>query len=767
MTTEIKTHRWNQIGGCITEISTEKTRILIDFGEELPGSRNKKGFPFPWEERKVDAVLFTHYHGDHIGRFSEAYQHADVYMSELSRDVLVNIHGHLAKHLPLLAEWKPEKAARLAAEAQSHADTLARLNGPRVHLFRPHESRTFPVGEDIRVTPFWVDHSAADACMLLIETGDKTILHTGDFRGHGLHGEGGQAVLSTVRRLAERKPIDSLVIEGTMMSRSDGESYSEEDLFRDAGRLLAHHKHVFLVISSTNLDSIQTFYRAAANRRLPFYVYNRYCKTQLETLGKYAGERWEAPTFEDVEQLRSPSRLREGGVVLIKANEQGRKLLESCADCRPAVVYSMWPGYYKRKLDPDLCAFVEACREKSIPVYPLTDSTYGPLHTSGHASLELIAEVIRAANPRALYPIHTEDAWEFLRLDIPDPLKEELQNRMIQEGETGGYSPEEDHRCLSDAALAKFLPGNPWCKFIDLVKAHPGELAFCFRGNSENAAVIYYRNHVAFHITAKGYVKFNFDHARYLKPEAWSAQRELLLRCGYSFEKKQQERPRDGSESIGYVTMPPEAVQKLTPKALEALYTGSIRQMIDSFSEAQGLKEKSVQQQLFLSTSFKTLRDGCFFYDMEFRQPYGRLLHCKNQPDMLGIRFDAAGVPRRMLFAEVKSTLAALGGESGLDAHIRGMEAYPPGLLPIRGLDACRILQQYRALGLLEECPTSLQEADFTSLPREILLIFTGKDTIDALGNYAALLREYTEVTDEFPWISVTGPIAIYRRALP
>ena len=42
MATEIKIHRGDQIGGCITEIWTGKTRILIDFGEELPGSKNEE-----------------------------------------------------------------------------------------------------------------------------------------------------------------------------------------------------------------------------------------------------------------------------------------------------------------------------------------------------------------------------------------------------------------------------------------------------------------------------------------------------------------------------------------------------------------------------------------------------------------------------------------------------------------------------------------------------------------------------------------------------
>lgn len=58
MMTEIKIYRGNQIGGCITEIWTGSTRILIDFGEELPGSGNKEPFAFPWEEHPVDAVFF-------------------------------------------------------------------------------------------------------------------------------------------------------------------------------------------------------------------------------------------------------------------------------------------------------------------------------------------------------------------------------------------------------------------------------------------------------------------------------------------------------------------------------------------------------------------------------------------------------------------------------------------------------------------------------------------------------------------------------------
>ena len=49
----IKIHRGlDQIGGCITEISTETSRVFIDFGQNLPGN----GVPTTPEE---DEALVT------------------------------------------------------------------------------------------------------------------------------------------------------------------------------------------------------------------------------------------------------------------------------------------------------------------------------------------------------------------------------------------------------------------------------------------------------------------------------------------------------------------------------------------------------------------------------------------------------------------------------------------------------------------------------------------------------------------------------------
>ena len=91
MKPEIKVYQGDQIGGCITVISTDNTKIVIDFGETLPGAEKESEIEFDWKHANVDAVFFTHYHGDHIGRFMEIPDDVDLYMGEVTFKVMLNI----------------------------------------------------------------------------------------------------------------------------------------------------------------------------------------------------------------------------------------------------------------------------------------------------------------------------------------------------------------------------------------------------------------------------------------------------------------------------------------------------------------------------------------------------------------------------------------------------------------------------------------------------------------------------------------------------
>ena len=92
---EIIVHRGtHQIGGCVTEIKSEKgTRIAIDIGENLPSMTKKENIELDVagltnrEEKPFDAVIVTHYHGDHIGLYNKVLPEIPIYMGEVSKEI--------------------------------------------------------------------------------------------------------------------------------------------------------------------------------------------------------------------------------------------------------------------------------------------------------------------------------------------------------------------------------------------------------------------------------------------------------------------------------------------------------------------------------------------------------------------------------------------------------------------------------------------------------------------------------------------------------
>lgn len=98
-----------------------------------------------------------------------------------------------------------------------------------------------------------------------------------------------------------RRKVDYLITEGTMMGERKDENIKKESaLYDEAKRLFKENRYVFLVISSTNLDSLVSFYHAALDNEMFMYCYNYYFYKQLKTFSKAAGERSPWYRFEDI-----------------------------------------------------------------------------------------------------------------------------------------------------------------------------------------------------------------------------------------------------------------------------------------------------------------------------------------------------------------------------------------------------------------------------------------------------------------------------------
>ena len=129
----------HQIGGVATEIATDKTRIIIDMGDEL--SLDSDFVPEDLQisgvtdyNGKCDAILFTHNHGDHVGQIKNIRSEISLYMGELAKEIL------------LKTIYKPEE------------ETISKIKNANVF----EVGKKFQVG-DIFITPFSIDHSAVDS----------------------------------------------------------------------------------------------------------------------------------------------------------------------------------------------------------------------------------------------------------------------------------------------------------------------------------------------------------------------------------------------------------------------------------------------------------------------------------------------------------------------------------------------------------------------------------------------------------------------------
>lgn len=422
MSVTIKFHRGtNQIGGTITEIYTEHTHIFIDFGSELSVPEEEstdKDMVRMIQNAKCDGVLFTHYHGDHIGLMGEIPEKdiegklVRLAIGRTSRQVLINIHKTLCKNQNL----PPDKQAE-------HIKMLQLLNDTQ-RWENLCDGKAFDLG-DFKITPVSVDHSAYDAFLFIIEAEGKCIVHTGDFRAHGRLGQ------NLFKRLAQHlkgKRVDVLLTEGTMMSRLSEKVLSEKELEKRAIEELKkpENKYAFLICSSTNMESLASFHNAALSLGRRFFV-NYYVKEQLELYSETAGrERRDfsfiaARAFEPIDEYnrilgstQMEYMKKNGFLMLVGESEHYTERMEyfrqEDPEKTPLLIYSMWGGYLDEDNDaykPELKALYDR--------WP----RHLHLHTSGHACKEDIEEMIQLVNPKeAIIPIHTEKRERFAKLSM-------------------------------------------------------------------------------------------------------------------------------------------------------------------------------------------------------------------------------------------------------------------------------------------------------------------------------------------------------------
>ena len=400
MSVSICIHRAAQkIGGnCIEITDSSGKRLLLDAGRPLD-TPDGELTPVPATldtTKPVSGVLLSHAHQDHCGLLDT-----------------------LPAEWPVYCGKATERLLRLSA-------TMGRtpLAQTCVHW---ENGQAIPIGP-FTVTPRLIDHSAFDAYALQIDVEGKTIVYSGDFRAHGRKAKLTEAIMRT-----PPKRVDVLIMEGTnlpaagaVLKPTPTEAELEEQF---ASLFKTCTGRVFVSWASTNIDRTVTLYRACKQSGRVL-VPDLYCMLVLMRLNEFAQipqPEWKGGHMRAVatrKMMDLMKRLGEPGLIeylkkhraAMSANKlpatpekwviMARSSLVDDYRKKGVVpteddawVWSLWNGYLEQESTLPMREFFAPCQKAYI-------------HSSGHASLDVLQKFAKAMQPKMLIPVHGETWME-------------------------------------------------------------------------------------------------------------------------------------------------------------------------------------------------------------------------------------------------------------------------------------------------------------------------------------------------------------------
>ena len=416
----------HEIGGTLIELKTTRTRMLIDAGyplflngmpieddlAKLPAEKLLELGVLPpikglyrWDEPSFDAVIISHAHIDHYGLLH--YVHSDI---------------------PVFMSVGTKKLIEIS-QIFKICDTYP-IN---IREFKMYE--IFEIG-DLLIKPYLMDHSAFDAAAFEISAEEKTIIYSGDFRGHGR-----KAVCLDSFIKHAKKQADILLTEGTMFGRQDEKILTESELEKSIENEIKNYNAPALFQSSgQNIDRIVTFYRVALKLRKTFVVdiYTANILYELRQLGnnlpypsnKYSNIKVFYPymltqkIFNEIGEgyakrfsaFHMPKEKLKNGQnnIIMMVRPSMLKDIQNCNLQDGVFIYSMWQGYRESDYQQKFEKYLQSIGFKLIA-----------LHTSGHATVPDIKRLVKGLDPNKIIPIHTMTPNAFMDFSDKTELKED------------------------------------------------------------------------------------------------------------------------------------------------------------------------------------------------------------------------------------------------------------------------------------------------------------------------------------------------------
>jgi ribonuclease J len=387
-----------EIGGTCVELTADNGKILwIDLGTPL----DEKNPNIDYIQNKVDALLISHPHQDHFGLMEKMGTEIPIYIGQLSLDLI---------NATKIFRGKPQ------------------LNG-NFKIIKAWES--FTIADTFHVKPYLTDHSSPEAFAYLIEADGKRVFYSGDFRASGRKGK-------VYENLIENPPdnVDLLLMEGTMVERSNHLYPSEESIQEAIFTIIKDQKNVTFVISSAqNIDRFVSVFKACrdAHKHLIIDAYSAWILEMVRKIspGTPAIEWKEIKVYNDPKQLEKIKDISfEDFRDRIEKKSIGNTVFDNPSDFVYFVrylneklidrlrskgiiniIYSQWEGYLGEEHKTKSSDLINRLKVDN-------GISFHPIHTSGHATITDLIKEAKAINSKMIVPIHTK---------LPEKFKTEFE----------------------------------------------------------------------------------------------------------------------------------------------------------------------------------------------------------------------------------------------------------------------------------------------------------------------------------------------------